>query len=147
VRASCSLPGVFPPIFADDAVHIDGGLVNNLPTDIIRGMGVGFVLAVDVGAGPASGNHAGRRDAAPLPNIFELLTRIVTMSDDARGPTARQQCDVLLAPNVQHLGLLDWRAYDEAIKYGYDCTLAKIDRIKRQVADAPAVGAAISIDL
>jgi predicted acylesterase/phospholipase RssA len=50
---------VFPPIFADDAVHIDGGLVNNLPTDIIRGMGVGFVLAVDVGAGPASGNHAG----------------------------------------------------------------------------------------
>jgi NTE family protein len=147
VRASCSLPGVFPPIFADDAVHIDGGLVNNLPTDIIRGMGVGFVLAVDVGAGPASGNHAGRRDAAPIPNIFELLTRIVTMSDDARGPTARQQCDVLLAPNVQHLGLLDWRAYDEAIKYGYDCTLAKIDRIKRQVADAPAVGAAISIDL
>ena len=138
---------MFPPIFADDAVHIDGGLVNNLPTDIIRGMGVGFVLAVDVGAGPASGNHAGRRDATPLPNIFELLTRIVTMSDDARGPTARQQCDVLLAPNVQHLGLLDWRAYDEAIKYGYDCTVAQIDQIKRRIANAPTAGASISIDL
>jgi NTE family protein len=148
VRASCSLPGVFPPIFADDAVHIDGGLVNNLPTDIIRGMGVGFVLAVDVGAGPTTiSNHGDKHDAAPLPNIFELLTRIVTMSDDARGPTARQQCDVLLAPKVQHLGLLNWRAYDEAIKYGYDCTVAKIDQIKRQIADAPAVGASISIDL
>jgi NTE family protein len=51
VRASCSLPGVFPPVLAENAVHIDGGLVNNLPTDIIRNMGVGFVLAVDVGAG------------------------------------------------------------------------------------------------
>jgi NTE family protein len=147
VRASCSLPGVFPPVFADEAVHIDGGLVNNLPTDIIRDMGVGFVLAVDVGSGPAAGNHGGKRNASSLPNIFELLTRIVTMSDDARGPTARQQCDVLLAPNVQHLGLLNWRAYDEAIKYGYDCTVAKIDQIKRHMADAPATGAAISIDL
>jgi hypothetical protein len=52
------------------------------------------------------------------------------------GSAARQQCDVLLAPNVQHLGLLNWRAYDEAIKYGYDCTVAKIDRIKRHIADA-----------
>ena len=108
---------------------------------------VNFVLAVDVGAGPTTGNHGDKHDAAPLPNIFELLTRIVTMSDDARGPTARQQCDVLLAPKVQHLGLLNWRAYDEAIKYGYDCTVAKIDQIKRQIADAPAVGASISIDL
>jgi NTE family protein len=146
VRASCSLPGVFPPILAENAVHIDGGLVNNLPTDIIRNMGVGFVLAVDVGAGPATGNHGNKGDAVALPNILELLTRIVTMSDDARGSAARQQCDVLLAPNVQHLGLLNWRAYDEAIKYGYDCTVAKIDRIKRHIADAAAVGS-ISIDL
>ena len=57
------------------------------------------------------------------------------------------QCDVLLAPKVQHLGLLNWRAYDEAIKYGYDCTVSKIDQIKRQIADAPVVGASISIDL
>jgi predicted acylesterase/phospholipase RssA len=86
VRASCSLPGVFPPILAENAVHIDGGLVNNLPTDIIRiYIGVGFVLAVDVGAGPATGNHGNKGDAVALPNILELLTRIVTMSDDARG--------------------------------------------------------------
>jgi NTE family protein len=148
VRASCSLPGVFPPVFADDAVHIDGGLVNNLPTDIIRGMGVGFVLAVDVGSGPATGNHGDKRDSAPLPNIFELLMRIVTMSDDARGSAARQQCDVLLAPNVQHLGLLNWRADDEAITHGYDCAVATIDRIKRHITDAPAAeGTSISIHL
>jgi NTE family protein len=147
VRASCSLPGVFPPILAENAVHIDGGLVNNLPTDIIRNMGVGFVLAVDVGAAPPAGNHGDRPAAVALPNILELLTRIVTMSDDARGSAARQQCDVLLAPNVQHLNLLNWRAYDEAIKYGYDCTAAQIDRIKRHIANAPTAGASISIDL
>lgn len=144
VRASCSLPGIFPPIFADDAVHVDGGLVNNLPTDVIRSMGVDFVLAVDVGASTAAGNHNDKRGdmrgTAPLPNIIELLMRVGSMSDEARGSAARQQCDVLLTPNVQHLGLLNWRAYDEAIKRGYDCTVAKIDRIKRRIADSQAAG-------
>jgi NTE family protein len=138
VRASCSLPGIFPPIFADDAVHVDGGLVNNLPTDIIRSMGVDFVLAVDVGASTAAGNHGDKRSTATLPNILELLMRVGSMSDEARGSAARQQCDVLLEPNVQHLGLMNWRAYDEAIRRGYDCTVAKIDRIKRRIADPPA---------
>jgi NTE family protein len=135
VRASCSLPGIFPPNVVDDAVHIDGGLVNNLPSDIIRAMGVDFVLAVDVGAGSASGTRGGKRDTGRLPNIIELLMRVATMSDDARASAARQQCDVLLMPNVQHLGLLNWRAYDEAIKRGYDCAAPKIDQIKQRIAD------------
>jgi predicted acylesterase/phospholipase RssA len=61
--------------------------------------------------------------------------RVGTMSDDARASAARQQCDVLLMPNVQHLGLLNWRAYDEAIKRGYDCAAPKIDQIKQRIAD------------
>ena len=96
------------------------------------------MLAVDVGCGPATGKQGD--NSASLPNIFELLMRIVTMSDDARGSAARQQCDVLLAPNVQDLGLLNWRAYDEAITHGYDCAAAAIEQIKRHIADAPAGG-------
>jgi NTE family protein len=144
VTASCSLPGIFPPNVLDDAVHVDGGLVNNLPSDIIRVMGVDFVLAVDVGAGPATCTRGDKRDTGRLPNILELLMRVGTMSDDARASAARRQCDVLLVPNVQHLGLLNWRAYDEAITRGYDCAFAKIDRIKQRIAD-PLADPSISI--
>jgi NTE family protein len=52
VRASISLPGVFPPARVEDRILLDGGLVNNLPVDIIRAMTHQPVIAVDVGAPP-----------------------------------------------------------------------------------------------
>jgi NTE family protein len=135
VCASSSLPGIFPPIFADGALHVDGGVLNNLPSDIIRQMGAGCVVAVDVGLRPAPVPvGSGATMTAALPNILDLMMRVATMSDAARGFTASQDCDVLLLPNVHHLGLLNWRAYDEAIRCGYDCALATIDQIKRRMA-------------
>ena len=52
VRATISLPGVFPPARMGDRILLDGGLVNNLPVDIIRAMTPKPVIAVDVGAPP-----------------------------------------------------------------------------------------------
>ena len=98
VQASCSIPGVYPPVVLADSIHVDGGVVNNLPTDAVRSVGVGFVVAVDVGAGPAI-DRSGRRcapGARPFPTIFELLLQVGTMSDIARGLTARED-DVLIA--------------------------------------------------
>ena len=70
-----------------------------------------------------------------IPNILDLLMRVGTIGSDVRGITARQQCDVLLVPNVRSVGLMNFRAYDEAIKLGYDCTVEKIDQIKRRIPD------------
>jgi NTE family protein len=134
VSASSSLPGIFPPVFADGALHVDGGLLNNLPSDIIRHMGAGYVIAVDVGLRPAAAPTApSATTTSALPNILELLMRVTTMSDAARGSMASQQCDLLLLPHVQHLGLLNWRAYDEAIKCGYDCAFPQTGEIERSM--------------
>jgi NTE family protein len=142
ICASSSLPGIFPPIFADGALHVDGGVLNNLPSDLIRQMGAGCVVAVDVGLRPAP-VHADASATTRIPNILDLLMRVATMSDAARGITASEQCDVLLLPNVQHLGLLNWRAYDEAIRCGYECALAQIGEIKERMGNEPAPGSGI----
>ncbi|HOX27117.1 MAG TPA: patatin-like phospholipase family protein [Candidatus Krumholzibacteria bacterium] len=52
VRASIALPGVFPPARVADRILLDGGLVNNLPVDIIRAMTHRPVIAVDVASPP-----------------------------------------------------------------------------------------------
>ena len=118
-------------------LYIDGGVANNLPTDIARELGVNFVVAVDVGWLPEKAPSA--PDAAPvaevIPNILDLLMRVGTIGSDVRGAIARKQCDVLLVPNVRSVGLMNFRAYDEAIKLGYDCTMGKIDQIKRRIPD------------
>jgi NTE family protein len=138
IRASASLPGIFPPVIEKAGLYIDGGVANNLPTDIARDLGVNYVVAVDVGLVPEkapSAPDANSTLAEALPNILDLLMRVGTIGSDVRGITARQQCDVLLVPKVRSVGLMNFRAYDEAIKLGYDCALEKIDQIKRRIPD------------
>jgi NTE family protein len=48
VRATISIPGVFLPVDLGDLRLVDGGVLNNVPVDVARGMGVDHVIAVDV---------------------------------------------------------------------------------------------------
>ena len=49
MRASMSVPGMFAPMEVDGRILGDGGLVNNLPVDIVRAMGADIVIAVNIG--------------------------------------------------------------------------------------------------
>ncbi|MEM5776520.1 MAG: patatin-like phospholipase family protein, partial [Anaerolineaceae bacterium] len=49
VRSTVSLPGIFAPFERNGSRLVDGGLLNNLPSDVVREMGADRVLAVDVG--------------------------------------------------------------------------------------------------
>lgn len=48
VRASCCVPGYFAPVRKDDMILMDGGIINNVPFDIVKKMGADYVIAVDV---------------------------------------------------------------------------------------------------
>ena len=49
LRASASLPGMFPPVVFDGDLLVDGGLLRNLPADVVRDLtGGGTTIAVDV---------------------------------------------------------------------------------------------------
>lgn len=48
VRSTISIPGVFEPVPRGPHRLIDGGLMNNVPVDVVREMGADVVLAVDV---------------------------------------------------------------------------------------------------
>ncbi|MFW5933894.1 MAG: cyclic nucleotide-binding domain-containing protein [Actinomycetota bacterium] len=54
IRASVAIPGVLPPLVIDDALHVDGGVLDNLPMGVVREeVRSGTVVAVDVS--PTSG--------------------------------------------------------------------------------------------
>jgi len=48
IRASMSVPGVFAPVRLDGQLLVDGGLIGNLPIDVMKEMGVDIIVAVDV---------------------------------------------------------------------------------------------------
>src|SRR5512145_2257523 len=49
MRSSMSVPGVFSPVEIDERLLVDGGLVRNLPVDVVRAMGADVVIAVNLG--------------------------------------------------------------------------------------------------
>ena len=49
MRATMSLPLIFPPMDVDGRILVDGGAMNNLPADVVRAMGASRVVAVNVG--------------------------------------------------------------------------------------------------
>ena len=60
MRASMAVPGVFTPVEIDGRPLVDGGLVRNLPVDVVRAMGAEVVIAVDI--------------STPLDSIEEIRT-------------------------------------------------------------------------
>jgi NTE family protein len=128
IRASAAIPGVFPPVIDEGAVHVDGGVLDNLPTDSMRQFGVGSMIAVNVGM------EEGLVAKGRPPGILELLWRVGTIGSDSKVGSEYRRCDVLLTPRVQHIHLLDWRAYEQVIDAGYQATvecLPDLDLIAR----------------
>src|SRR5215475_10678345 len=52
LRATMSIPGLFSPVRDGDMVYVDGGLVGNLPTDVVRNMGADVVIAIHLETAP-----------------------------------------------------------------------------------------------
>jgi NTE family protein len=50
IRASMSVPAAFQPIKVDGQLLVDGGIVNNVPVDVVKAMGAERLIVVDVGA-------------------------------------------------------------------------------------------------
>lgn len=48
IRATISVPGIFEPVEYENFRLVDGGVLNNVPVDIVKKMGADFVIAIDV---------------------------------------------------------------------------------------------------
>ena len=143
VRASFSIPGVFPPVRTPDSdLLVDGGVLDNLPVGVMRGEHAGItVIAVDVGrtrdltAGmlPADGVVSGWRlllsridpgtpnqaDSAGLFRILMRLTELGSARTDDHG-------DVYVRPAVDAFSIADFKAFDRLIDLGYEAGMQTV---------------------
>jgi predicted acylesterase/phospholipase RssA/CRP-like cAMP-binding protein len=142
IRASISLPGILPPMRIDADLHVDGGLVNNLPIDVMAAKPeIGAVIAVDVGAELEMGAPAGfepelsgwrvlwerfapRPGRARPPTIMSVLTRssFVASVYWARERHTAEQASLYLRIPVADLRLLAFERIDDIAARGYDAT-------------------------
>ena len=117
LRASVSLPGILPPVVTARGLLVDGGVVNNLPVDIMRETNRGPVVAVDVARDLALTPAWLKQEMArPLiqrllrPPLVSILMRAGTVSGEQQYRTQIQTADAVIAPALGAIDLRDWRA-------------------------------------
>lgn len=132
LRASSAIPGILPPVFHRGDVYVDGAVMNNLPTDVMRGQAVGEIVAVDISADdvlradvdefalPSAWRLLVERVRRPRrPGILSILLRSGMVNAEAASIERRAYTSLLLTPPLQEIELLDWNAYERAIEAGY----------------------------
>lgn len=111
MRSSMSLPAVFKPMSYDKTVLVDGGVMNNFPTDIAKQMGADIIIGSDVGGG-----------MEPIDKLNSFATVLMQTSmfpSNIKNPANRALCDILVdhLPNLR-FSTADFAESDEIYKDG-----------------------------
>lgn len=149
VAASMAVPGMGPPIFDGRDVLVDGGVVNNLPVDIMRGFARGPVFASNVS--PRVEMRLDREypdfpspwrvlfswvnpwgTPMQVPGIASILTRTVSLRQRTAEAVEQDDADLLFEPPSGGHRFLDWHAFDRIVDASYHSAMATLERWSRQ---------------
>ena len=121
LRATMSLPLIFPPVDVGGHVLIDGGTMNNIPADVVKAMGADRVVAVSVG-------DLSDREAVSS-TMFAVAGSTIDAMMRASTRRALASADVIVNVPLKEYGSLDWRRADELIEEGYRAAEAMRDQL------------------
>jgi NTE family protein len=135
VTASASLPGVAVPVVEGTHLLVDGGLLDNVPTKLLRSWGAGTVIASEVTVETDARfqrdrvpttweavRSRARRGAVPkdtFPSIAEVAMRAAMLHSTYRQREAVDTADLALRPPVEAFKLTDWEALDDLVSAGH----------------------------
>jgi NTE family protein len=134
VLASASIPVFAPPVLEGNHLLVDGALLNNLPTDVMRQQGCGVVIASEVSVDDDASFMAERvptsweiilgrfRRGVPLvkfPGILEVAMRAALLHSTWREQAAVQEADFCLRPPIDGFGLMEFARMADIAEVGY----------------------------
>lgn len=110
LRATMSIPGIFSPVRDGEHVYADGGLLDNLPTGVVRQMGADIVIAVHLATTPVK--------AGDLGSVFDVLGRSVSVVLQANEVRSLEQADIVITVNLEDFSSTDYTKADKIIQRG-----------------------------
>ena len=130
MRATMAIPGLFSPIRDNEHVYVDGGLVGNLPTDVVRDMGADIVIGVHLQTSPA--------EADKIQSLFAILGRsidVVVAGNEIRGLAG---ADLVVNVGVQDFNSLDYAKAPAIIDKGTGAAAEKAHVLETYALDDAA---------
>jgi predicted acylesterase/phospholipase RssA len=150
--ASASVPGVLLPVVDGELVLVDGGIVNNLPADLVKARCGGTVYASKVAPSddvlPPPGGFPSAwsvllhrllpwREPLQTPQIGDLLVRTMTVSSAEHMQRVAASIDVLIEPDVDRYGMLQFGAIAALVERGYEAARQRLQALAAAAAPPP----------
>jgi NTE family protein len=145
VGTSMALPGVGPPVAYRGDLLCDGGLVDNLPTDVMQSLERGSIIASNVStegdiSAPGSGLEEPDPEAllhwahrTPPPRIGAILMRTATLTGAGAMARAAELSDLYLDVPCDGIGLFDWGRLEDLSRRGYEYALDALTPMRDQL--------------
>ena len=134
VLESINLPVLSLPIVRDGQALIDGGLVNNIPADVLVSMGCNFVIAVSVTA-KMEKRFGGIKPDGPAPrknpSTLQTILRSLLVQNHSLNAFGVQPADVVIAPDVTGFDLTEFMRSKELAAIGEAAALEEIPQIRQ----------------
>lgn len=147
IRATTSLPAVFPPISNNnDDLLIDGGIVNNLPIDVMKDkMEYGKIIAIHLTLN--SSFHAKIPDGIlsgwklflqrflpyksklnQMPNMTDIITNTIMICSQAHESRIAHQANILIHLDYSKFSFHNFEAAKEIIDEGYRQSMMQLKK-------------------
>ncbi len=162
VGASSSVPGIAPPLVEAGELIADGGVLNNLPIDLVRADGAGRVVAVDVSpevdllmpstyfGRPGAleillgwlRSRLGRAgaEASKYPSIISILFRASILSSIPAAEALRKNADLVIDLPLGDFKFFDWGRIAEIIEIGRAEAMEKLAGFADPSPNQPEAG-------
>ena len=139
ILESINLPIVSKPILRDGMALVDGGVLNNLPADVLAESGVDFVVGVDVSS-RVRNEFAGNRPDMPTVKMrnasaLDTLFRIFESQAHNIGKLRNRAVDFWIKPDTSSFGLAEFHRTTEIAAVGEAAAHDTIAELKQRLVE------------
>jgi NTE family protein len=127
--ASMAIPGAFQSMHRNGLLLVDGGIVNNFPTDVAKNMGADIIIGVDL--------RSDYRTQEKLKSMDAIFNQIVSFMGKEKNPVNNSLCDIIIHPDITgySVGSFSREAVDTLILRGEKAALQLKDQIRKLKED------------
>jgi NTE family protein len=117
---------VFNPVEHQGRLLVDGGVVDNIPISVAREKGADIVIAVDISENVVNFN---------ITNVVDVMLQAVTIITSENTKYKKKDADVLIAPAVGDVGMLDFTQKKRCMQAGIEAAQKVVPEIKKKIEE------------
>lgn len=141
VRASMAVPGIFSPVLQQNAMLVDGGVMEPLPMDALKSLNVNFKIASSIIFESVKSGYmdydkkdsAGKNNDIKKFSIQTIIDKSMNMMHTQMVKSYLMDAQIIIEPKIGDFGFFDFIKSKEIIESGRRAAIEKLPEIKKKL--------------